>query len=157
MSKQIQITQDGYKKLKEELEYLKTQGRAEMSEKIKVALSFGDLSENSEYDEAKNDQGQMEARIKELEHIIKNAVVVDNDSVKTDKISVGLKVKLYDEEFEEEITYHIVGSTEADVEENKISDESQLGQNLIGKKVGDEVSYEAPCGEVKFKVLEIFR
>lgn len=157
MSKQIQITQDGYKKLKEELEYLKTQGRAEMSEKIKVALSFGDLSENSEYDEAKNNQGQMEARIKELEHIIKNAVVVDNDSVKTDKVSVGLKVKLYDEEFEEEIVYHIVGSTEADVEENKISDESQLGQNLIGKKVGDEVSYEAPCGEVKFKILEIFR
>lgn len=157
MSKKIQITQDGFVKLKEELEYLKTEGRAEMSEKIKVALSFGDLSENSEYDEAKNNQGQMEARIKELEHIIKNAVVVDNDSVKTDKISVGLKVKLYDEEFDEEIVYHIVGSTEADVDENKISDESQLGQNLIGKSVGDEVVYEAPCGEVRFKVLEIFR
>lgn len=157
MSKKIQITQDGFAKLKEELEYLKTEGRAEMSEKIKVALSFGDLSENSEYDEAKNNQGQMEARIKELEHIIKNAVVVDNDSVKTDKVSVGLKVKLYDEEFEEEIVYHIVGSTEADVDENKISDESQLGKNLIGKSVGDEVIYEAPCGEVKFKVLEIFR
>lgn len=157
MSKQMQITQDGFEKLKAELEYLKTTGRKEMSEKIKVALSFGDLSENSEYDEAKNNQGQMEARIKELEHIIKNAVVVDNDSVKTDSVSVGLKVKLYDEEFDEEIIYHIVGSTEADVEENKISDESQLGQNLMGKKVGDEVIYEAPCGEVKFKVLEIFR
>ncbi len=153
----MQITQDGFEKLKAELEYLKTTGRKEMSEKIKVALSFGDLSENSEYDEAKNNQGQMEARIKELEHIIKNAVVVDNDSVQTDSVSVGLKVKLYDEEFDEEIIYHIVGSTEADVEENKISDESQLGQNLMGKKVGDEVSYEAPCGEVKFKVLEIFR
>ena len=156
-SKQIVLTNEGLQKLEAELEQLKTVRRKEVSEKIKVALSFGDLSENSEYDEAKNNQGQMEARIKELEHIIKNAVVVDNDSVKTDKVSVGLKVKLYDEEFEEEIVYHIVGSTEADVEENKISDESQLGQNLIGKKVGDEVSYEAPCGEVKFKILEIFR
>ena len=134
MAQETLLTAEAYNKKHAELERLKTSGRDEIAERIKEARSFGDLSENSEYDEAKNNQGQMEARIKELEHIIKNAVVVDNDSVKTDKVSVGLKVKLYDEEFEEEIIYHIVGSTEADVEENKIY--FRHGRSRIGLRQG---------------------
>ena len=155
MSKQIVLTDDGLKKLEDELETLKTEKRREIAEKIKQALSFGDLSENSEYDEAKNEQAMVEARIAKLEQMLKNVKVRDDDEITTDVISIGSKVLLYDQEFEEEVSYHIVGSTEADPSEAKISDESPVGKALLGHRIGDEVVVEAPAGNMVFKVLEI--
>lgn len=155
MSKQIVLTDDGLKKLEDELETLKTEKRREIAEKIKQALSFGDLSENSEYDEAKNEQAMVEARIAKLEQMLKNVKVLDDDEITTDVISIGSKVLLYDQEFEEEVSYHIVGSTEADPSEAKISDESPVGKALLGHRIGDEVVVEAPAGNMVFKVLEI--
>ncbi len=155
MSKQIVLTDDGLKKLEDELELLKTEKRREIADKIKQALSFGDLSENSEYDEAKNEQAMVEARIAKLEQMLKNVKVLDDDEISTDVISIGSKVVLFDKEFDEEVHYHIVGSTEADPSESKISDESPVGKALIGHKIGDEITVEAPAGDMIFKVLEI--
>ncbi len=155
MAKAIKITDDGLKKLKEELEYLKTEGRADIAEKIKVARGYGDLSENSEYDEAKNEQAKIEARIVEIEAMLKNVEIISDIKGAAKTVIVGVKVKVLDVEFDEEFEYHIVGSTESDPTAFKISDESPVGRALIGKKVGDEVVAETPAGELKFKILGI--
>ena len=151
------MTYEGIKKLEEELEYLKTVRRKEITEKIKVALGYGDLSENSEYDEAKNDQAFNEGRIIQLENMLKNAVVVDESEITTDKVSVGSIVKVMDYEFDEEVEYAIVGSAEADPMNFKISNESPVGSALLGKKVGDVVEVTVPSGVSKFEILEIRR
>ena len=151
------MTYEGIKKIEEELEYLKTVRRKEITEKIKVALGYGDLSENSEYDEAKNDQAFNEGRIIQLENMLKNAVVVDESEIPTDKVSVGSIVKVMDYEFDEEVEYAIVGSAEADPMNFKISNESPVGSALLGKKVGDVVEVTVPSGVSKFEILEIRR
>ena len=151
-SKKFIMTYEGVKKLEEELEYLKTVKRKEITEKIKVALGYGDLSENSEYDEAKNDQAFTEGRIIQLENMLKNAVVVDESEIPKDKVSVGSIVKVMDYEFDEEVEYTIVGSAEADPMNFKISNESPVGSALIGKKVGDVVEVAVPSGVSKFEI-----
>lgn len=156
-SKKFIMTYEGVKKLEEELEYLKTVKRKEITEKIKVALGYGDLSENSEYDEAKNDQAFTEGKIMQLENMLKNAVVVDESEIPKDKVSVGTIVKVMDYEFDEEVEYTIVGSAEADPMNFKISNESPVGSALIGKKVGDVVDVTVPSGISKFEILEIRR
>lgn len=155
MAKTIKITEDGLAKLIQELETLKTTGRADIAEKIKVARGYGDLSENSEYDEAKNEQAKMEARIVELESMLKNVEIIEDVKGSAKTVVIGVKVKALDMEFNEECEYRVVGSTEANPLEGKISDESPLGKALLGKTVGDEVIVEAPAGELKFKILEI--
>ncbi len=155
MSKQIQITNEGLLKLEEKLEYYKGQRRKEVSEKIKIALSFGDLSENSEYDEAKNEQAIVESEIAQMEATIKNAIVIDMSEISTDIIKVGNKVKLQDVEYDEEVEYTIVGTAEVDVALGKISDESPVGKALIGRALGETVKVVTPNGEIDFKVLEI--
>ncbi|MBQ9756971.1 MAG: transcription elongation factor GreA [Clostridia bacterium] len=154
-NKQIMLTDEGLLKLEQELETLKTQKRQEVAEKIKVARGFGDLSENSEYDAAKEEQAQVEARIVQLENMLKNAKVIDNDEIDLTTVSIGTRVTVFDEEFEEEIEYSIVGSTEADPDAFKISDESPVGRALIGKKIDDIVDVETPGGVIKFKILSI--
>ncbi len=155
MAKTIKITDDGLKKLQDELENLKTNGRADIAEKIKVARGYGDLSENSEYDEAKNEQAKIEARIIEIEAMLKNIEIIEDVKGKAKSVVIGVKVKVLDEEFGEEDEYRVVGSTEADPANGKISDESPVGKALLGKKVGDEVIVDAPDGEFKLKILEI--
>ncbi len=155
MAKEILMTAEGLQKLEAELEELKVVRRKEVSEKIKQALAFGDLSENSEYDEAKNEQAQVEARIAQIEGMLKIARVVEDDSGDVDVVGIGKTVKLYDIEFEEEAVYSIVGPTEADPTENKLSYESPVGKALLGKKAGETVDVDAPGGMVSFKILEI--
>ena len=155
--KQYVMTYEGVKKLENELEYLKTVKRKEITEKIKVALGYGDLSENSEYDEAKNDQAFTEGRIVTLENMLKNAVVVDESEIPKDVVSVGSKVKVKDYEFDEEVEYSIVGSAEADPMNFKISNESPDGKALIGRKIGEIVEVQIPDGVNKFEILEISR
>lgn len=155
MAKAIKVTDDGLKKLQDELEYLKTEGRTDIAEKIKVARGYGDLSENSEYDDAKNEQAKIEARIVELEAMLKNVEIIKDIKGAAKTVVVGVKVTVYDEEFDEEDVYFIVGSTEADPVNNKISDESPVGSALLGHKVGDVVSVEAPAGEIKLKIVKI--
>lgn len=155
MAKTIKLTDEGLKKLEAELENLKTEGRKDIAEKIKVARGYGDLSENSEYDEAKNEQAKIEARIVEIEAMLKNVEIISGVKGAAKTVMVGLKIKVYDEEFDEELEYYIVGSQEADPRNNKISDESPVGKALLGRKVGDEVIVEAPAGEIKLKVLGI--
>lgn len=154
-TKEIYLTYEGMKKLENELEDLKGSKRTEIAERIKQALSFGDISENSEYDEAKNEQAQIETRIVHLENTLKNAKIIEEDSISTDVVSLGTKVKLLDIEFNEELTYSIVGSTEADPRNSKISNESPVGSALVGTKVGEEIKVNVPGGITKFKVLEI--
>ncbi len=154
-AKQTILTDEGLKKLEEELEHLKTVTRKEVADKIKVALSFGDLSENSEYDEAKNEQALVESRIAQIEAMLKNVKILDEDELTNDIVSVGSKIKLFDKEFDEEVSYQIVGSTEADPFQGKISDESPVGKYLIGHKVGDVVEVETPGGTCLYEVLEI--
>lgn len=156
-NKQVVLTYEGLKKLEDELEYLKGTKRREMAERIKQALSFGDISENSEYDEAKNDQAQMEVRISTLENILKHAKVIDEDEISTDVVSIGSKVKLLDVEFNEEVIYSIVGSTEANPTNFKISNESPLGMALMGQPAGSTVEVSAPDGILSFKILEILK
>lgn len=157
MAKQIIVTDEGRKKLQDELDYLKNIKRKEVVEAIKVALSFGDLSENSEYDEAKNEQAKVEAQINELEETLKQIKVISDSEINTNAVNVGAKVKVYDEKFEEEIEYTLVGSTEADPLENKISDQSPIGSALIGAGVGDTVIAITPTGEIKLRILDISR
>lgn len=149
------ITEEGLQRLKDELEMRLTTKRKEITEAIGVALSFGDISENSEYDEAKDEQGRNEARIAELTNLIKSANVVSAKDINTDSVNVGVNVKVYDEEFDEEVVYAVVGSSEANPAENRISDQSPIGQALIGKKVGEIAVVKLPDGDVKLKVLEI--
>jgi len=151
------LTYAGLKKLEEELHDLKVVKRKEVAEKIKEAREQGDLSENAEYDAAKDEQRDIEARIEEIEKILKSAEVVVEDEVDLDRINVGCKVKVYDYEFEEEMELKIVGSTEANSLEGKISNESPVGKALIGAHTGDEVEVEMPAGIMKYKVLEIQR
>lgn len=155
MAKTIKITDDGLKKLQEELENLKTNGRADIAEKIKIARGYGDLSENSEYDEAKNEQAKIEARIIEIEAMLKNVEIIEDIKGKAKTVVIGAKVRVLDEEYDEEEVYRVVGSTEADPREGKISDESPVGKALLGKKTGDEVIVDAPSGEFKLKIIEI--
>ena len=152
---EVILTQEGFDKLEEELNYLKTEKRTEIAERIKVARGFGDLSENSEYDEAKNAQAENEQQIAELEEKIRNAKVIDSKEIDTKTVQIGNTVKLYDEEFEEEIEYTIVGSTEVNLAENKISNESPIGKALLGRKKGEVVDVDAPDGIIKFKILAI--
>lgn len=151
------LTYAGLKQYEDELQNLKVVRRKEVAQKIKEAREQGDLSENAEYDAAKDEQRDIEARIEEIEKILKNAEVVVEDEVDLDKISVGCKVKLYDYEYEEEIEFKIVGSTEANSLQGKISNESPVGKALIGAKVDDVVKVEMPAGMVEYKVLEIQR
>ena len=156
-TKKTILTYTGLRKLQDELENLKVVKRKEVAAKIKEAREQGDLSENAEYDAAKDEQRDIEARIEEIEKILKNVDVVDEEEVDLDKISVGCAVVLYDVEFEEEVEYKIVGSTEANSLAGKISNESPLGAALLGKGVGDEVVVEAQAGTMEYKVLKIDR
>lgn len=153
--KEILLTQEGYDNLEKELEYLKTEKRSEISERIKVALGFGDLSENSEYDEAKNAQAANEIKIIELENKLRYARIIDESEINTKTVQVGNKVKILDVEFDEELEYTIVGSTEVDLAQNKISNESPIGAALIGAKKGQEVEVQVPAGVMKYKILSI--
>ncbi len=154
-AKEVVLTYEGLKKLEEELEFLRGTKRKEVAERIKQALSFGDISENSEYDEAKNEQAQMEGRIIQLESMLKHARVIDEDDVNTDAVGLGSKVKIHDMEFDEEVVYHIVGSTEANPLKSKISNESPVGAALMGHKKDEIVEVQVPDGTMKFKILEI--
>ena len=156
MKKNI-LTYEGLKRYEDELEELKVVKRKEVAQKIKEAREQGDLSENAEYDAAKDEQRDIEARIEELENILKNVEVVDEDEVDLDKISIGCKVKILDIEFDEELEYKIVGSTEANSLKGKISNESPVGSALMGHKVGDVVEVETQVGVIQYKVLEIQR
>ena len=153
--KDVILTQEGFDNLEKELNYLKTEKRAEIADRIKVALGFGDLSENSEYDEAKTAQAENEGKIVELENKIRHAKIIDEKDIDTKTVQVGNKVKLYDEEFKEEIEYTIVGSTEVNIAENKISNESPLGKALIGAKKGSTIEVKAPDGNIEYKILSI--
>lgn len=151
------LTYEGVKKYEEELDHLKLVRRQEVAQKIKEAREQGDLSENAEYDAARDEQRDIEARIEELEKILKNAEVVDEDEVDLDKISIGCRIKILDIEFNEELEYKIVGSTEANSIKGKISNESLVGKALMGRQVGDTVEVDTPAGVVSYKVLEIQR
>ncbi len=153
--KEVILTQEGYNKLEEELNYLKTEKRTEIAERIKVALGFGDLSENSEYDEAKSAQAENEIQISELEAKIRNAKIIDAKEIDTKTVQIGNLVKVHDIEFDEDIEYTIVGSTEVSLAQNKISNESPLGKALLGAKKGDTVEVHAPAGIMKYKILGI--
>ena len=153
--KDVILTQEGYENLDKELNYLKTEKRAEIAERIKVALGFGDLSENSEYDEAKTAQAENEVKIAELENKLRHAKIIDEKEIDTDTVQIGNTVKVLDMEFDEEIEYTIVGSTEVDLLENKISNESPLGSALLGAKKKQTVEVTAPAGIMKYKILDI--
>ena len=153
--KEVLLTQEGYENLEKELEYLRTEKRAEVAERIKIALGFGDLSENSEYDEAKTAQAENEAKIADLENKIRYARIIDESEIDTKTVQVGNTVKIYDMEFEEEVEYTIVGSTEVDLSQNRISNESPMGMALLGAKKNEIVEVNAPAGIMKYKVLSI--
>ncbi len=156
-NKPLVLTPEGLKMMTEELEFLKNVRRVEVKEQIAVARSFGDLSENSEYDEAKNEQAKVESRIQELDELLKNVVVVSEDDLNAGVANLGMTVKVYDEEFDEEIEYNIVGTNEADPLKNNISDQSPIGMALLGKKAGEVAEVETPAGVVKLKILDIYR
>lgn len=149
------ITVEGLKKMTDELEYLKNVKRKEVIEAISKARSFGDLTENSEYDEAREEQGKVEIKIKELEEMLKYVKVISENDISTDSVNVGARVRVLDIKYEEELEYIIVGSAEADPVTRRLSDRSPIGSALIGAKLGDVVTAETPSGELKFKILEI--
>ena len=151
------LTYEGLKRYEDELQNLKVVKRKEVAQKIKEAREQGDLSENAEYDAAKDEQRDIELRIEELEKLLKNAEVVVEDEIDLDKINIGCKVKVYDVDEDEEMEFKIVGSTEANSLQNKISNESPVGQALMGKKAGDVVDVETQAGVIQYKVLEIQR
>ncbi|MCI8999742.1 MAG: transcription elongation factor GreA [Clostridia bacterium] len=153
--KEVLLTQEGYDNLEKEVEYLRTEKRAEIAERIKVALGFGDLSENSEYDEAKNAQAENEIKIANLEAKLRYAKIIDESEIDTKTVQVGNTVRVKDLEFDEEEEYTIVGSTEVDLTQNKISNESPIGAGLLGAKKGAEVEIKVPAGVVKYKILSI--
>lgn len=155
--KEVLLTQEGYDNLEKELEYLKTEKRAEISERIRVALGFGDLSENSEYDEAKNAQASNEIKIAELENKLRYARIIDESEIDNKTVQVGNRVKVLDMEYDEEAEYTIVGSTEVDLAQNKISNESPIGKALLGAKKNQVVEVHAPAGIMKYKILAITR
>ncbi len=149
------LTPEGKKQLEDKLNYLKTVKRPEVVKKIGLAREFGDLSENSEYDAAKDEQALVEGQIAEIENTLLNAVIIKKSNIDVSKVSVGTKVKLYDEEFDEEVEYNIVGSDESDPKRGFISNESPVGGALIGHKVGDNVVVHTPNGDVRYKILSI--
>jgi len=153
--KQLLVTEEGLKKMQEELNYLITVKRKEVIDMIGIAKAFGDLSENSEYDEAKNEQAKVEARIIELEDHLKNVKVVDEKDIRTDVANIGTKIRVRNLSLNKEIVYSLVGSTEADPFKLKISDESPIGKVLMGRKKGETVRYETPKGEFQLEILEI--
>ena len=155
MDKEVLLTQEGYNNIEKELAFLSTEKRAEIAERIKVALGFGDLSENSEYDEAKNAQAANETKIAELENKLRYAKIIDESEIDTKTVQVGNTVKVLDMEFEEEESYTIVGSTEVDLSQNKISNESPIGIALMGAKKGQVVEAQAPVGVIKYKIMSI--
>lgn len=155
MAKVYKFTEEGLKKLQDELENLKTNGRKDIAERIKIARGYGDLSENSEYDDAKNEQAKIEARIVELEMMLKNYEIISEDDIALDKVAVGVKVKIFDTDLEEEFTYSIVGSAEADPINDKISDESPVGKALIGHCVNEDVEVDLDGDKVILKILSI--
>ncbi len=155
VSKETILTYEGLKKLEDELEYLKSTKRREIAERIKQALTFGDINENSEYDEAKNEQAYIESRIVQIENILKNAKVIDEEDIDTNEVGLGCKVKILDMDTKEEAEYFIVGSMEADPGKFKISNESPIGRALIGKKKGEIVEVNVPAGIIRLKVLNI--
>lgn len=155
--KDVFLTFEGLKKLEEELDKLKTVRRKEVAERIKQALAFGDISENSEYDEAKNEQAQLEERIAKLESMLRNAKLIDDDEISTEIVTLGSKVVVKDLEYDEEMEYTIVGSAEADPFNGKISNESPVGSALLGKKKGDIVEVQVPDGSIKYEIISITR
>lgn len=152
---EVYLTKEGYAEKEARLEYLKTEKRQEVIEKLKTAREFGDLSENAEYDAARDEQAKLETEIEMLEETLRVAKIVDKKRVKSDTVSVGNKVKLYDEEFDEEVEYSIVGSLESDPNKGLISNESPIGKAIMGKKVGEKVEIETPSGTIIMKVLSI--
>ena len=155
MAKQIVMTESGLEKLQQELDFLKSVKRKEAAENVGIARSFGDLSENSEYDEAKNEQAKVEAQIAELEETLKHVTVISDSEIQTDSVRPGLTVSVLDMEYDEEDEFIIVNSHEVDPAARKISDQSPIGKALIGTRVGDTVTIEIPDGTVKYKVLKI--
>ncbi|CAM3545935.1 transcription elongation factor GreA [Hydrogenibacillus schlegelii] len=153
--KEVILTRSGLKKLEEELEYLKTVKRKEVAERIKIAIGYGDLSENSEYEDAKNEQAFIEGRIATIEKMLRNAKVINDEEVGTDVVTVGSTVVVKDLEFDEEMTFTIVGSVESDPEGNKISNESPVGMALLGKKRGAIVEVNAPAGVIRYQIIDI--
>jgi transcription elongation factor GreA len=157
MAKEYKLTAERMKQLQDELVYMKTVREREVAEQIKEARSFGDLSENSEYDEAKNEQGRLYSRIAEVEEILANCTLIEDDNSDTDTVRLGCMVKVLDLEFEEEEEYEVVGSQEADPMNGRISEESPFGKALLGKKVEDVVEVEAPAGILNYKILSVER
>lgn len=153
--KEVLLTQDGLKKLEEELEHLKSVKRREVAERIKVAIGYGDISENSEYEDAKNEQAFIEGRVITLEKMLRNARIINNDDVDTDTVSVGSIVTLEDMEFNENVEYTIVGTAESDPLSNKISNESPVGKALLGKKKEAVVDVQVPAGVIQYKIIDI--
>ncbi len=155
MEKEVILTREGLAKLENELNELKTVRRKEVSDRLKVAIDFGDLSENSEYDDAKNEQAMVEGRIKTLEAMLRNATIIEEENVQTGQVSIGSTVRVLDMELDDEETYRIVGTVEADPMHNKISNESPLGVALLGHKAGDEVEIDAPDGKIAYKIIDV--
>ena len=157
MAKEFKLSPERWKELKDELVYLKTVREKEVADQIKEARSFGDLSENSEYDEAKNEQGKLYSRMAELEEILSNYVVIEEEEDQGEYVRLGSTVTVLDKEFNEEVTYKIVGSQEADPMNGAISEDSPFGRALLGKNAGDDVTVDAPAGPVEYKILKIER
>ena len=158
MGKQLTVTETGLKKLQQDLDYLKNVKRKEVAEKIGIARGFGDLSENSEYDAAKNEQNKIETQIHELEEMISNAKVISEDQIDVEKVNIGVTVKVHDYDLDEDDEYTLVSSREVDLSKNMISDQSAIGKSLVGSKIGDVVSVVVPDGsELKFKILDIYK
>ena len=155
MAEQVMLTEEGYEKLENELEYLETEKRREVAKRIKVAREFGDISENSEYDDAKNEQAFVEGRIQEIKNMLNNAHVVKNEEVTDKKVNLGTTVMLHDLDSDEKISYTLVGSAEADPLNYKISNESPIGKAILGHVIGDEVTVETPAGEVDYEIISI--
>jgi transcription elongation factor GreA len=153
--KEVILTAEGYKKLQQEIEYLSTDKRRQVAERIRVAREFGDIAENAEYDDAKNEQAHLEARIALLEERLKSARVVTKKEIKSGEVSIGTKVRLRDMDANQTVEYHIVGSAEADPTEHKLSNESPVGKAIMGRKKGEVVEVAAPRGALKFKILDI--
>ncbi len=153
--KEVLLTREGYEKLRQEIDYLSTAKRREVAERIRVAREFGDIAENAEYDDAKNEQALLEQRIAKLEERLLSARVIEADEVTTDVVSIGSLVRLRDVDANKTFEYHIVGSAEADPDANKLSNESPVGKAIIGRKKGETVEVTAPRGSLKFKILDI--
>ncbi|UHA75294.1 transcription elongation factor GreA [Paenibacillus sp. 481] len=155
--KQVILTQDGLKKLEEELDHLKSVKRREVAERIKVAIGYGDISENSEYEDAKNEQAFIEGRVLTLEKMLRNARIINNDDIDTDAVSIGSTVVVEDLEFGDKMEYTIVGTAESDPLKNKISNESPVGKAILGKQIGTVVDVSVPAGVIQYKIIDIKR